>query len=99
MIFISWLTNILYGSNLTDVYTCYKIFKASFFKNLKIESNGFEFEEEITIKALKQKLKIIEIPISYFPRSFKEGKKIGWRDGIKAVWVMFKYKIKPNDER
>jgi len=99
VIFISWLTNILYGSNLTDVYTCYKIFKASFFKNLKIESNGFEFEEEITIKALKQKLKIIEIPISYFPRSFKEGKKIGWRDGIKAVWVMFKYKIKPNDER
>ncbi len=92
--FISWLTNILYGSNLTDVYTCYKVFKTPILKNLDLESNGFEFEEEVTIKALKKKYRILEIPINYFPRSFKEGKKINWLDGVKAILIMIKYKIK-----
>jgi len=89
---ISWLTNILYGSNLTDVYTCYKVFKTPILKNLDLESNGFEFEEEVTIKALKKKFRILEIPINYFPRSFKEGKKISWLDGVKAILTMIKYR-------
>ena len=93
VLFISWLTNILYGSNLTDVYTCYKVFKTPILKEMDLESNGFEFEEEITIKALKKKLRILEIPINYSPRSLKEGKKIKWWDGVKAIWAMLKYKI------
>lgn len=91
--FISWLTNILYGANLTDVYTCYKVFKTPILKNLNLESKGFEFEEEVTIKALKKKYRILEIPINYFPRSFKEGKKINWSDGIKAILTIIKYRI------
>ena len=93
VIFISWLTNILYGSNLTDVYTCYKVFKTPILKNLDTVSNGFEFEEEITIKALKKKYRILEVPINYFPRNIKEGKKINWRDGVKAILTMLKYKF------
>ena len=93
VLFISWLTNILYGSKLTDVYTCYKVFKTPILKEMDLESNGFEFEEEITIKALKKKLRILEIPINYSPRSLKEGKKIKWWDGVKAIWAMLKYKI------
>ena len=93
VLFISWLTNILYGSKLTDVYTCYKVFKTPILKNLDLKSNGFEFEEEVTVKALKKKYRILEIPISYCPRSFVEGKKINWRDGIKAILVMIKYRI------
>ena len=89
---ISWLTNVLYGSNLTDVYTCYKVFKTPLLKNLDLESNGFEFEEEVTIKALKKKYRILEIPISYFPRSLEEGKKIGWLDGLKAILTIIRYR-------
>jgi len=93
VLFISWLTNILYGSKLTDVYTCYKVFKTPIFKAMDLKSNGFEFEEEVTVKALKKKYRILEVPISYYPRSFIEGKKINWRDGIKAILVMIKYRI------
>jgi len=89
--FISWLTNILYGSNLTDVYTCYKVFKTPLLRSLDLVSNGFEFEEEVTIKALKKKYRILEVSINYFPRSVKEGKKINWRDGIKAILTIIKY--------
>ena len=88
---ISWLTNVLYGSNLTDVYTCYKVFKTPILRNLNLESNGFEFEAEVTINALKKKYRILEIPINYFPRSFEEGKKINWRDGLKAILTIIKY--------
>jgi len=89
---ISWLTNVLYGSNLTDVYTCYKVFKRSILKNVDTVSNGFEFEEEVTIKALKKKYRILEIPINYFPRNVEEGKKINWLDGIKAILTIIKYR-------
>jgi len=93
VLFISWLTNILYGSKLTDVYTCYKVFKTPILKEMDLKSNGFEFEEEVTVKALKKKYRILEVPVSYCPRSFIEGKKINWRDGIKAILVMIKYRI------
>ena len=89
--FISWLTNILCGSNLTDVYTCYKVFKVPLLKDLDLQSKGFEFEQEVTVKALKKKYRILEISINYFPRSFKEGKKINWLDGVKAILTIIKY--------
>lgn len=90
---ISWLTNIVYGCNLTDVYTCYKTFKKDILKEIKLESNGFDFEQEITSKILKRGHKIIEVPIDYFPRGFEEGKKIKARDGLIAIWKILKYRL------
>lgn len=90
--FISWLISIIYGSNLTDTYTCYKVFKTPLLKNLDLVSNGFEFEAEVTIKALKKKYRILEVPISYSPRNVEEGKKINWLDGIKAILTIIKYR-------
>lgn len=93
VIFISWLTNLLYGSKLTDVYTCYKVFKTPVLKNLDLKSNGFEFEAEVTTKALNKKYRILEIPINYCPRSFAEGKKINWKDGLAAVWHIIRFNL------
>lgn len=84
------LTNILFRSHLTDVYTGAKLFRAEVLKNLNLESNGFEFEAEVTAKILKSGGKIKEIPISYYPRSFKEGKKIRWKDGLVGMWTIIK---------
>ncbi len=92
-VLISWLTNLLYGCRLTDVSTCYKVFKAPILKEIELKSNGFEFEVEITIKALKKKYKILEVPINYFPRTFAQGKKIRTRDGLILIWHILKYKF------
>jgi len=88
---ITWTTNFLYGSNLTDEPTCYKCFNAKLFKSIKIDSHGFEWEPEITAKIIKKGIKIKEVPISYFPR--KKGKKIKYRDGLKAIWTLIKYRF------
>lgn len=93
-LFLTSLNNILYGTRLTDLYTCYKVFKNSVFKKISIKSNGFEFEAEITAKALKRGYKIKEVPITYRPRSIKEGKKINWKDAIKGFWAIVKYRFK-----
>ncbi len=87
------LTNVLYGSKLTDMETCYKLFKTSFLKQLQLESHGFEIEVELTAKILKSRAAIREIPISYHGRSFHDGKKIGWRDGVRAVQRLFYYRF------
>lgn len=92
-ILISWLTNLLYGSNLTDVCTCYKAFKAPVLKSFQLKSNGFDFDVEVTAKALKKKYKIIEVPINYYPRKIEEGKKIRPRDGLIAIWKILKYRL------
>ncbi|HRE41983.1 MAG TPA: glycosyltransferase family 2 protein [Ignavibacteria bacterium] len=92
-VILSKITNVLYSSEITDESTCYKVFKADLLKNLNLKEKGFEFCPEVTSKILKRKIKIYEIPITYFPRSTKEGKKIKWRDGIKAIWTLFKYKF------
>src|SRR5207253_7339694 len=73
--FLSLLTNVLYNCTLTDMETCYKVFKAEVFKNITIKSNRFEFEPEITAKVLKKGVRIYELPISYFGRDYAEGKK------------------------
>jgi dolichol-phosphate mannosyltransferase len=89
--FLSLLTTLLYRQKITDMETCYKVFKKEAIKDLKLKSRRFEFEPEITAKILKKKVKILEIPISYNPRGKKEGKKIKCRDGIIAIWTLIKY--------
>lgn len=91
--FLTLLTNILYGSNLTDMETGFKIFKRKIFDNIKIKSDKFNFEPEVTAKVLKQGVKILEVPIKTTPRTYKEGKKIGWRDGVTAIWTLIKYRF------
>lgn len=92
--FLTLLTNILYNTTLTDMETCYKAFKADVLKPIRIRSNRFDFEPEITAKVLKQKkVRLFEAPISYCGRNFDEGKKITWRDGLSAVWTLVKYRV------
>lgn len=90
---IAWLTNTLYGSKITDVYCGYKVYKSDALKSLKLTSNDFGIEQELTIKALKAKYSIFEVPVSYSPRTFSEGKKLRWSSGIKAIWLIAKHKF------
>ena len=91
---LSWITNILYGSNVTDEATGYKVFRTSLLKDLDLKSTGFDFCPEVTAKILRRKIKIYEVPISYNPRLRHEGKKIRWIDGLTAIWVLVKYRFK-----
>lgn len=91
--FLTLLINIIYGSNLTDTQTCYKCIHRDIFRDLNLFSNGFEIESEITSKILKKGYKIKEVPIKYKARTRKEGKKIGWKDGFKNIYVIFKTKF------
>ncbi|MCK5451106.1 MAG: glycosyltransferase family 2 protein [Candidatus Omnitrophica bacterium] len=88
------LTNILFGSNLTDMETCYKLIRTDVMKELDLRASRFELEPEITSELLKKGYKIPEIAISYNRRTYHEGKKIGWRDGLEAVWTLFKLKFR-----
>jgi len=90
---VSIVTNILYGQNLTDEPTCYKMFDANVLKNIKLNCTGFEFCPEVTAKVVKAKNKIKEVPIHYYPRSIEEGKKIKWYDGLEAIWTLLKYRF------
>lgn len=90
---LSFITRILYGTYLTDMETCYKAFRADVIKNIKIKSNRFDFEPEITAKVLKQGVTFLETPISYNARTNEEGKKIGWKDGVQAIWTLIKYRF------
>ena len=93
--FLTLLTNILYPSaHITDEPTCYKVFRADVLKSIKLKCKRFEFCPEVTAKILKKGIKIKEIPISYFPRTVKEGKKINWKDGFEAIWTLIKYRFK-----
>jgi glycosyltransferase involved in cell wall biosynthesis len=88
---LTWLSNWLTDLNLTDMETCYKMFRADLLKSIPIRSNDFAIEPEITAKVAKRGCRVVEVPISYRGRSYREGKKIGWRDGIKAVWAMLRF--------
>lgn len=92
-IFLSKLTNLLYGSKITDESTCYKVFRTPLLISMELECTGFEFCPEVTAKILKRKIEIIEVPIRYNPRSKSEGKKIKWSDGAVAIWTLIKYKF------
>jgi len=91
--FLTFLVNLLYGSHLTDMETCYKVFRREIIKDLHLESNRFEIEVELTCKFLLAGIRIYEIPISYTSRRRAHGKKIGWTDGLMAVWYILKYRF------
>ncbi|HOX22011.1 MAG TPA: glycosyltransferase family 2 protein [Elusimicrobiales bacterium] len=90
---LSWWTNVLYGSSITDEPTCYKLMGAQLLKSLDLRSCGFEFCPEVTGKLLKRGMEIAEVPISYAPRSVEEGKKIKFRDGAVALWTLLKIRL------
>ncbi|MCK6462354.1 MAG: glycosyltransferase family 2 protein [Candidatus Pacebacteria bacterium] len=93
-LFLTFLTNFLYRTKITDEATCYKMVSRRTLENFNLCSDGFEFCPEITAKIARQKITIHEIPIDYTPRSRAEGKKIKLKDGFIAVWTLLKYKIK-----
>lgn len=90
---ITLLTNVLYNAILSDVETCYKVFRADLIKAIPLRSNRFEIEPEITAKVLKRGHRIYEVPISYTGREYTEGKKIGLKDAFAAVWALLKYRF------
>lgn len=91
--FLSFLTKILYNTDLSDMETCYKVFKKEVIRNMTIKANRFDLEPELTAKILKRGYKIAEVPIKVEPRGYDEGKKISWRDGFIAVWTLVKYRF------
>ena len=90
---LTWFTNVLFGGNLTDMETCYKIMAAPVARSLRLESNRFDIEPEITAKLLRQRRRIVEKPVVFDPRNRASGKKIGWRDGVHAIAVLLKYRF------
>lgn len=90
---LTTLTNVLFGGRLTDMETCYKIMRTPIARGLKLESNRFDIEPEITAKLLRQHRRIVERPVTFDPRNRASGKKIGWRDGFHAVAVLIKYRF------
>jgi glycosyltransferase involved in cell wall biosynthesis len=99
----NWLltlfSNILTNVNLTDMETCYKMFRREVIQSIPIEENRFGFEPEITVKIAKRRLRIYEVGISYWGRTYEEGKKIGWKDGMRALWCLLKYSIKERRQK
>tara|TARA_B100000212_G_C27348129_1_gene522326 strand:- start:522 stop:1232 length:711 start_codon:yes stop_codon:yes gene_type:complete len=91
--FLTLLSNIMTDINLTDMETCYKAFRTEILKSINIKEKRFGFEPEITAKVARSKCKIYEVGISYFGRTYEEGKKIGWRDGVRAIWCILKYNL------
>ncbi len=92
--FLTFLSNITTGLNLTDMETCYKAFRREVLSDITIESRKFTVEPELTAKVARLKLRVFEVPINYSGRSYDEGKKITWRDGVAAVWAIFYYRFK-----
>lgn len=92
--FLTFLTNLLYNTTLSDMETCYKMFKKSVIDNISIKSDGFSVEPELTAKILKNKgLRVYEMPISYYGRTYAEGKKISWKHGFSAILALLKYRF------
>ena len=91
--FLTLLSNIFTNINLTDMETCYKAFTRQALDGITINENRFGFEPEITAKVAKKKLRIYEVPISYYGRTYEEGKKINWRDGLWALWCILRYNL------
>jgi len=92
--FLTLVSNCLTNLNLTDMETCYKMFRRDVIQSIPIDEDRFGFEPEITVKIAKRRLRIYEVGISYWGRTYEEGKKIGWKDGMRALWCLLKYSIK-----
>jgi hypothetical protein len=91
--FLSLVTNLLFNTTISDMEVGYKLIPTKLLKSLKLESDRFGFEPEVTAKILKTGIRIYEVPISYAGREFSEGKKITWRDGVQAVILLCKYRL------
>ena len=91
--FLTFIANVLYNTMLTDMETCYKVMRVDVLRSMTLKSNGFGIEPEITAKVFKRGYRVYEIPITYDGRGYNEGKKITWRDGFVALWVMLKYRF------
>lgn len=90
---LSFLTNALYNADLSDMETCYKMFRCEVLQSFEIRSNRFDLEPEVTAKLLKRKYRLYELPISYAGRDYSDGKKITWKDGVAAFWTLIKYRF------
>lgn len=90
---LTLITNILYNTILTDMETCYKVMRTEVLRSFKLNSNGFGIEPEMTAKIFKRGYRVYEVPITYDGRGYDEGKKITWRDGVVALWVLLKYRF------
>jgi glycosyltransferase involved in cell wall biosynthesis len=90
---LTFMTNLMYNTILSDMETGYKVFKREIVDGMQIHANSFDFEPEFTAKILKKKVRVYEVPISFNPRDYDEGKKIGMRDAFQAVWTLFKYRF------
>jgi len=95
VVVLTTLSDMATGLNLTDMETCYKTFRREIIQKIKIEEDRFGFEPEITAKVARLKVRIYEVAVSYYGRTYAEGKKIGWRDGFRAVWCICKYNFLP----
>jgi len=95
--FLTWLINLLYHSKITDSYTCYKAFETDVLKSLTLRAKKFEFEAEVTVKLLKKGYNLQEVPISYSPRTLREGKKISWKDALLGILTIVKHKYSRRD--
>jgi len=91
--FLTLLSNIFTNINLTDMECCYKVFTRKALEGVTVEQNRFGFEPEITAKMARRKLRLYEVPVSYYGRTYDEGKKIGWKDGVQALWCILRYNL------
>jgi glycosyltransferase involved in cell wall biosynthesis len=92
--FLTLLSNVLTNLNMTDMETCYKVFRREVIQSIPLEEDRFGFEPEITVKIAKRRLRVYEVGIGYWGRTYQEGKKIGWKDGVRALWCLVKYSVK-----
>ena len=90
---LTLISNALTNMNMTDMETCYKVFRREILQSIRIEEDRFGFEPEITVKISKRRLRVYEVGIGYWGRTYEEGKKIGWRDGFRALWCLLKYSL------
>ena len=92
--FLTLASNALTNLNLSDMETCYKVFRREVIQSIRLEEDRFGFEPEVTVKVSKRNLRVYEVGISYWGRTYEEGKKIGWKDGFRALWCLLKYAVK-----
>lgn len=91
--FLTALLDMLFGVRFNDCHTCYKVLRRDMFIALNLKAQGFDIDTEIVAKAIRRKLRITEVPVSYYPRNYSQGKKIRWKDGLWAIFYMFKYRF------
>jgi hypothetical protein len=91
--FLTFVSNVFSNLNLTDMETCYKVFRREIIQKIVIEEDRFGIEPEIVAKIAKTGCRVYEVGISYYGRTYAEGKKIGWRDGVRAIWCILKYNL------